>query len=175
MSNARRRTKQVRLGQGALWLLAIRGGPRGRSQARVKEGEAAKATSGKWKRLAATPGFKGHDPDSNGPHPSAGIGGYAPRARVFTDGTVDFEPLAVRWDSGGMEVVLPDQGLLMTYGLSPRYTRTRSCTGMRSRLPRPIASSATRQRPTCSTNPELRLSTLSGSHSGFTRRCEDYQ
>lgn len=73
-------------------------------------------------RLITTPGFKGHDPDSNGPHPSAGIGEYDPRFWVFTDGTVDFEPLAVRWRAGGKEVVIPDQGLLMTYGLIPRYT-----------------------------------------------------
>ncbi len=47
-------------------------------------------------RLSETLGFKGHDPDSNGPHPFAGIGEYEPRFWVFTDGTVDFEPLAVR-------------------------------------------------------------------------------
>lgn len=74
------------------------------------------------RRLVTVPGFKGHDPDSNGPHPSAGIGEYEPRFWVFTDGTVDFEPLALRWDAGSMDVVVPDQGLLMTYGLVPRYT-----------------------------------------------------
>jgi hypothetical protein len=75
------------------------------------------------RRLITSPGFKGHDSDSNSPHPSAGVGDYEPRFWVFTDGTVEFEPLAIRWDSGGMEVVLPDQGLLMTYGLVPRYTQ----------------------------------------------------
>lgn len=74
-------------------------------------------------RLVTTLGFKGHDPDSNGPHPSAAVGGYEPSFWVFTDGTVRFEPLGLRWAAGGMEVVVPDQGLLMTYGLVPRYTR----------------------------------------------------
>src|SRR5690606_35359927 len=84
---------------------------------------AALGEPGEARRLIAAPGFKGHDSDSNGPHPSAGVGEYEPSFWVFTDGTVDFEPLAIRWDSGGMEVVLPDQGLLMTYGLVPRYTQ----------------------------------------------------
>lgn len=84
---------------------------------------AALGDPGEARRLITSPGFKGHDPDSNGPHPSAGVGEYEPRFWVFTDGSVEFEPLAIRWDSGGMEVVLPDQGLLMTYGLVPRYTQ----------------------------------------------------
>lgn len=74
------------------------------------------------RRLVGSPGFKGHDPDSSGPHPAVGVGEYEPLFWVFTDGTVVFEPLALRWDSGGIEVVLPEQGLLMTYGLAPRYT-----------------------------------------------------
>lgn len=71
--------------------------------------------------LLGTSGFQGHDVDSNGPHPSAGVGEYEPDFWVFTNGVL-LEPLVLSWDAGSGRVLVPQPGLLMTYGLVPRLT-----------------------------------------------------
>ena len=59
---------------------------------------------------------------SSGPHPALVPSGKPWFQLAFKD--VDIEPLVVSWESGTRRIMLPDQGLLMTYGLLPRMIQS---------------------------------------------------
>ncbi|MDP8237497.1 MAG: hypothetical protein P9X24_00275 [Candidatus Hatepunaea meridiana] len=59
---------------------------------------------------------------SSGPHPTLVPSGKPWFHLAFKD--VDVEPLVVSWEAGMRRIMLPDQGLLMTYGLIPRMIQS---------------------------------------------------
>lgn len=65
-----------------------------------------------------------YEPSSTGPHPS--YTDYVPRFWVGSADIVDsdLEPLVVTWRAGTRTVLVPDQGFLMTYGLTPRTIKS---------------------------------------------------
>ena len=94
---------------------------------------------------------------------------------MCTDGTVDFEPLAVRWDSGGMEVLLPDQGLLMTYGLSPEIHQDQVVPWDEVETPQTDRIVADTSTSNLSDEPGVAFVDAERISFRITRRCEDYQ
>jgi hypothetical protein len=66
----------------------------------------------------------GYEVSTNGPYPTpVGDSPFEPRFYVWA-GEVDLdglEPLVVAWEQYNRTMLLPDQGFLMTYGLTPRY------------------------------------------------------
>ena len=58
---------------------------------------------------------------TSGPRPSSQEGSYEPWFRIWTRvPDVEVRPLVLSWSSGAAKVLMPDPGMLMTYGLVPR-------------------------------------------------------
>lgn len=62
---------------------------------------------------------------ASGPYPWPEPG-YVPRFWIYASNIIPdgIEPLVVSWDAVDKVIFLPDQGLLMTYGLTPRIVRS---------------------------------------------------
>lgn len=66
-----------------------------------------------------------HEPDANGPHPSASAAGtFSPAfmVRYYSEalGHIDCEPLVLRWEANDQTAMALNPGFAMTYGLMPR-------------------------------------------------------
>lgn len=74
------------------------------------------------------PGGIGHEVTTTGPHPSPYKGSfeYIPKFSIWAAEMVPegLEPLVVAWTTGRRTVLAPNQGFLMTYGLTPRTVRS---------------------------------------------------
>lgn len=67
----------------------------------------------------------GHEVESHGPLPIVGDEGPAHRSGFWIEGIereTQFEPLVNNWHGSDTEVVIPDNSLLMVFGLVPRQT-----------------------------------------------------
>jgi hypothetical protein len=73
------------------------------------------------------PGGMGYMVKSWGPFPCVDDDGvYHTNFWIDGPGNQSFEPLVVGWTDGFRTVMLPDNGFLMTYGLSPRFITSES-------------------------------------------------
>ena len=72
-------------------------------------------------KVLETPGGIGHGVRCNGPYPGVGPkGGFRPSFWVDGPGGVKFKTLINTWHQHNKTVLVPDNGLLMCYGLVPR-------------------------------------------------------
>jgi hypothetical protein len=71
----------------------------------------------------------GHEVDSHGPLPNVGDEGPPHRSGFWIEGfdrDTRFEPLVNAWSGSDIDVVVPDNNLLMVFALVPRQTRASS-------------------------------------------------